>query len=143
MAPRKWQVSTDGSVASGRSLTRLVLRLSVWLLIVLCAWQALRHIAMADQILSDEGPFGLRTLLWPFVVLGLELILWLRWLRPRRAPGRLFAGLMGAYLLLGVVLVNLVFADMHDHDISAGLLWLYGLIGTAHLWYAIAGSEHG
>jgi hypothetical protein len=53
-----------------------------------------------------------------------------------RHPSRIFAGIIGAYIWLMVIFVNVVVANLYDRDISIGMLWLYAYTGGGHLAYA-------
>lgn len=115
---------------------------SVWLFIGLSAYRVVLHILHAEQIIgSYPAGYDYRLLIAPFFLLGFELFLWFRMFRYAAHPSRLFAGLVGAYILLMIVFVNLVIADMNDSEVNGLLLSLYAYAGMGHLLYAMGGKE--
>ncbi len=121
---------------------RLQFVASVWLLVALCAYRMIIHVNNAGEILTSyPGGYAMKVFIAPFFLLGFELFLWFRMFRPARHPARIFAGLIGGYIFLMVVLVNGLIAEVYDRTLPATLLWLYAISGTGHLYYAFFGRE--
>ena len=115
---------------------------AVWVFIGLNAYKIVVHIAHANQIIGAyPAGYDYKVLLAPFFLLGLELFLWLRMFRYAVHPARLFAGVVGAYVLFMVVVVNIIVADMNDTEMSGWLLFLYAYVAVGHLTYALFGDE--
>ena len=77
----------------------------------------------------------------PFFLIAGELFLWFRMFRQARHPARIFAGLVGGYIFLMVVLVNALVAEIYDRTLPATQLWLYAFSGFGHCVYAFFGRE--
>ena len=115
---------------------------SVWMLIALCAYRVIIHANNAGEILTSyPGGYAMRVFIAPFFLLGFELFLWFKMFRRSRPPARIFAGIMGAYILLMIVLVNALIAEVYESDLPAKLLWLYAFSGIGHFVYAFFGRE--
>ena len=115
---------------------------SVWLFIGLNGYDVITHTMNARKIVDAyPGGYGIRVFIAPFFLIAGELFLWFKMFRPARHPARIFAGLVGGYIFLMVVLVNGLIAEVYDRTLPATLLWLYALSGTGHLIYAFFGRE--
>lgn len=115
---------------------------SVWLFVGLSAYRVVQHVLYAEQIIgSYAAGYDYRLLIAPFFLLGFELFLWFKMFRYAAHPSRLFAGVVGAYILLMIVFVNLVVADLNDDQVNGLILLLYAYAGTGHLFYAVFGRE--
>jgi membrane protease YdiL (CAAX protease family) len=116
---------------------------AVWLLVGLTAYRAVLHLGAADEIVGAyPGGYDLRVLLGPLVLLLAELFLWYRFFRFRKRPARAFAGIVGAYVLLMVIAVNLITADLYGREVPVTFLWLYLYAGAGHLAYALFGADN-
>lgn len=123
---------------------RLIIVTSVWLFIALNAYQVVIHVTAASHILGAyPGGYTYKVFIAPFALIALELFLWFRMFRQSRHPARMFAGIVGAYIWLMVILVTVVVADLYGRDLSPPLLWLYAYAGAGHLGYAVFGKERG
>ena len=117
---------------------------SVWVFMGLCAYKIALHVLYANQVIgSYAAGYDYRVLVAPFFLFGLELFLWLKMFRYAVHPARMFAGVVGAYIMLMVVFVNVVVADMTGNDVSGVHLLLYAYAGMGHLVYALLGAERG
>lgn len=115
---------------------------SVWLFICLNGYDVIIHTLNARKIVDAyPGGYGIRVFIAPFFLIAGELFLWFKMFRPARHPARIFAGLVGGYIFLMVLLVNGLVAEVYDRTLPATLLWLYALSGTGHLSYAFFGRE--
>ena len=115
---------------------------SVWIFVGLSAYRVILHILQAEQIIgSYAAGYDYRILIAPFFLLGFELFLWFKMFRYAAHPSRIFAGIIGAYILLMIVFVNLVVADMNDIEIESFMLLLYAYTGIGHFFYALFGRE--
>ncbi len=56
-------------------------------------------------------------------------------------PARMFAGVIGLYIWLMVIFVNLVVSDLYDRNVNYIVLLIYGYAGLGHLAYAVFGKE--
>ena len=116
---------------------------SIWTFIGLSAYRVVLHVLQAEQIIgSYPAGYDYRILIAPFFLLGFELFLWFKMFRYAAHPSRMFAGIIGAYILLMIVFVNLVVADMNDTEADGSLLLLYAYAGIGHLFYALFGREN-
>jgi len=117
---------------------------SVWLFVVLNGYRIAAHLLHADQIIGAyPGGYDFKVFVAPFFLLGLELFLWFQMFRWQRHPARIFAGIVGGYIWLMVILVGLLVADVYDKDQNAWVLLIYGYAGIGHLAYAFLGKEPG
>ena len=115
---------------------------SVWLFVGLNGYEVIIHAMNAGKIVDAyPGGYGIRMFVAPFSLLAGELFLWFRMFRPARHPARMFAGLVGSYIFLMVILVNGLIAEVYDRALPATLLWLYALSGCGHLAYAFFGRD--
>lgn len=115
---------------------------SIWLFVGLSSCRAVLHVLGAEQIIgSYPAGYDYRLLIAPFFLLGFELFLWFKMFRYAAHPSRLFAGVVGAYILLMIVFVNLIVADMNDTEINGFVLFLYAYAGLGHLLYSVFGKE--
>ena len=115
---------------------------SVWMLITLSTYRSIVHMMYVNDILGAyPGGFGYEVFLAPFLLLAAELFLWFKLFRRARSPGRVFAGIVGAYVLLMVVIVNAQVAEIYDRAMPAMLVWLYVYSSIGHLVYAYFGRE--
>ncbi|UCH49746.1 MAG: hypothetical protein JSU95_08295 [Betaproteobacteria bacterium] len=115
---------------------------SVWLFIGLNGYEVIIHAINARKIVDAyPGGYGIRIFIAPFFLLAAALFLWFKMFRPMRHPARIFAGLVGGYIFLMVLLVNVLVAEVYDRTLPATLLWLYSYSGVGHLVYAFFGRE--
>ena len=115
---------------------------SVWMLIALSAYRMIIHIERAGDILAGyPGGYAVRVLIAPFFLLGFELFLWFWTFQRARPPARIFAGIVGAYILLMIVLVNALAAEVYDRAVPVAMLGLHTLVGIGHLAFAFFGRE--
>lgn len=121
---------------------RLFFATSVWVLLALCALQISVHVIAARDIASAyPGGYGIRVLLAPFVLFVLELFLWATLFRHSRSPARLFAGLVGGYVLLMNVVVSVVVMNLYHRDVNDLVLLGYLYAGIGHVSYAVFGRD--
>jgi len=121
---------------------RLLFVTSVWTLLVLCALQISVHVIAAGDIASAyPGGYGIRVLIAPFALFALELFLWAWIFRHPRPPARLFAGLIGAYVLVMHVVVGLLVTDLYHRNINDLVLLGYLYAGMGHVSYALFGKQ--
>lgn len=115
---------------------------SVWLFIALNGYQIVAHVFQAEHLFDAyPGGYASRVFIAPFFLFFLALFLWFRMFRWQQRPARIFAGLIGGYIWIMVIFVNLVVADLYDREFSAALAWLYACSGSGHLLYAFFGKE--
>ena len=115
---------------------------SIWIVIGLCSYKMIIYVLSAKQIIdSYPGGYGIKVFVGPFFLFGGELFLWLKMFRYSVHPSRIFAGLVGLYILLMIVFVNAVVADLYDRDVNIFLLILYSYAGLGHIAYALFGKE--
>jgi len=113
------------------------------MLIGISATRSIVHMMQADDILDAyPGGYGIRVLIAPLFLLVAELFLWFKLFRRARAPARIFAGIVGVYILLMIVLANGLAAELYGSTLSAMLLWLYAYSSIGHLAYAYFGHEN-
>jgi hypothetical protein len=72
---------------------------------------------------------------------SVSLFLWFRLFRHEHEPARVFAGIMGAYILLMIIFVNLIVANLNEREIPVVVVWLYVYAGMGHLAYAFFGRQ--
>ncbi len=114
----------------------------MWTLIALSGYQIFIHISRAGDILAGyPGGYAMRVLIAPFLLLGFELFLWFWTFRRARPPARIFAGIVGAYILLMIVLVNALVAEVYGRTVPGAILGLYTLVGIGHLAFAFIGRQ--
>lgn len=114
----------------------------MWLFVALNGFKVVEHIRTADQIISAyPGGFDMKILIAPFVLLIAELFLWFRFFRWQRHPAKLFAGIIGAYIWLMIIVVNSINADLYERDMPILLFCLYAYTGAGHLTYAFFGRD--
>ena len=88
---------------------------SVWIFIGLCGYKIVIHILFANQIIGAyPAGYNFKVLLAPFSLIGVELFLWFKMFRVPTHPARMFAGVIGLYILLMVVFVNIVVEGLYD-----------------------------
>lgn len=115
---------------------------SVWIFIGLCGYKTVLHVLYAEQIIGGyPAGYNFKVLLGPFTLLGLELFLWFKMFRFPTHPARMFAGVMGLYILLMLVFVNILIKDLYVRDINNIELLMYGYVGLGHIAYALFGKE--
>jgi len=129
-----------------------VFAVSVWALVALTVWDAIDNLRHAEMILSAPlAGRNFRYLLQPFVLLLFVLFVWFRFQVPKQEPGRIMAGIIGAYVLLFIVMVPLLVVDITTepannvgiHGFRGGSVAtvLYISIGIVHLAYAFFGPR--
>lgn len=100
------------------------------------------HVLYANQIFGAyPGGYDFKVFIAPFFLIGLELFLWFKMFRYAVHPARIFAGVVGLYILLMIVFVNAVVSDLYDRDINDFVLYLYAYTGFGHMAYALLGKE--
>lgn len=115
---------------------------SVWIFIGLCGYKIVIHVLYANQIIGAyPAGYNFKVLLAPIPLIGVELFLWFKMFRFPTHPARMFAGVIGLYILLMVVFVNIVVEDLYDRDINNIVLLIYGYAGLGHIAYALFGKE--
>ena len=115
---------------------------SVWTLIGLCAYKIVQHVLYANQVLGAyPAGYSMKVLIGPMFLLGVELYLWFKMFRYPIHPARMFAAVIGLYILLMVVVVNLAVADLYDRDINNTTLLIYGFAGLGPIMYALFGKQ--
>lgn len=120
----------------------LLLVTSAWLFIGLNGYEVIIHAMNARKIIDAyPGGYGVRVFIAPFFLIAGELFLWFRMFHPARHPARIFAGLVGGYIFLMVVLVNALVAEVYDRTLPTTLLWLYVFSGFGHFVYAFLGRD--
>ena len=106
------------------------------------AYQVVVHVIQSQEILDAyPGGYDIKVLIAPFMLLVAELFLWFKLFRWPCHPARIFAGLLGLYIWLMVIIVNLLVADLYDRELPDLILWLYAYAGTGHLLFALFGRE--
>lgn len=115
---------------------------SIWVFIGLCGYKIVLHILNANQIIGAyPGGYDFKVFIAPFFLIGLELFLWFKMFRYPTHPARIFAGVVGLYILLMIVFVNVVVSDMYDHNVNNFVLFIYTYTGFGHAAYALFGKE--
>lgn len=95
-----------------------------------------------DQVIGAyPAGYDFKVFLGPFFLAGFELFLWFRMFIHEREPARIFAGIMGAYILLMIIFVNLIVADLYEREVPVLVVWLYVYAGVCHLAYAFFGRQ--
>ena len=126
--------------------SRLVLFIfftSVWVVIIESGYQLVVHAIHSQEILDAyPGGYDIKVLIAPFVLFCAEIFLWFKMFRWPSHPARIFAGLIGLYIWLMIILVNVLTADLYDRELPSYFLWLYVYAGTGHLLFAIVGREY-
>lgn len=89
-----------------------------------------------------SGGYDFKVFIAPFFLLFFEIFLWFKMFKWCAAPARIFAGLVGLYIFLMVILVNYIVADLYDHELQVVNIWLYAFAGLGHLAYAFFGKEN-
>jgi hypothetical protein len=127
---------------TGERVIRLLFVSAIWLFLALNGYRVIAHVMEADSIMGAyPGGYGARVFIAPLFLLLFELFLWFRLFRWSRHPARLFAGIIGAYIWLMVIFVNLVTADLYGRELSPALWWLYAYAGAGHVLFALFGRE--
>lgn len=75
----------------------------------------------------------------PLVVGGMEVLFWFRFFAHERQGARVFAAMMGFFILV-LVLVSLL-SGRASGSIGQQYFWVYVLVGTIHLCYAVGAKE--
>ena len=115
---------------------------SVWIFILLNIYQVTHHILISNEIMGKyPGGFDFKVFISPFLLLCAELFLWFKMFRYFSHPSRIFAGLIGGYVLLMTIFVNLVVSDLYNTEIPKLTLWLYFYVCFGHFVYAFFGKE--
>ncbi len=121
-------------------LLRLNFVTAVWLVIGLAAWTAVSN--AADSTWVDRfyyAGYHTRALMAPYVVGALQLFFWFRFFRHEEDGARIFAGMMGVFVLVQLLLMALnwsVSGPWHPLVVAA-LCYIAG----AHLAYALFGGR--
>ena len=87
------------------------------------------------------GGYDFKVFIAPFVLLFGELFLWFKLFRYLAHPSRIFAGLIGGYIFLMAIFVNLIISDLYDKQLPNSTIWFYVYSGIGHLAYAFFGKE--
>ena len=119
---------------------------AVWMFIALNGYKIIIHVIKANSIINAyPSGYGFRVFIAPFFLLILQVFLWFKMFRWSHYPARIFAGIIGAYIWLMVIFVNLVIVDLYGSDYSYNqpltFLWLYAYAGIGYLAYAFFGRE--
>ena len=115
---------------------------SVWAFIGLSGYKIVVHVLYANQIIGAyPAGYDFKVFIAPFFLIGLELFLWFKMFRYPAHPARMFAGVIGLYIWLMVIFVNLVVSDLYERDVNYIVLLIYGYAGLGHLAYAVFGKE--
>ncbi len=123
-------------------MLRLFFVTAIWLFIALNIYNMVVYAMNPGQVIGEyPAGYDFKVFLGPFFLVGFELFLWFRMFMHEREPARIFAGLMGAYILLMVIFVNLIVADLYEREISTIVVWLYAYAGIGHLSYAFFGRQ--
>ena len=115
---------------------------SIWIFIGLCAYKIVLHILYASQIIGAyPGGYDFKVFVAPFFLIVMEIFLWFKMFRYCKHPARIFAGVVGLYIWLMVVLVNVIVTDLYDYEVNNYVLLLYAYAGFGHVAYALFGKE--
>jgi hypothetical protein len=125
-------------------IIRFLFITSVWLFIALNGYKAVIHLIKAGSFSETyPGGYSFKVFIAPFFLISFELFLWFKMFRRSRHPSRIFAGIIGAYIWLMIIFVNVVVANLYDRNLPLFMLWLYAYAGAGHLAYAFFGKERG
>lgn len=115
---------------------------SVWLIIGFSAFQAVNLFLHPPALLNDPFyPFRSRMIMAPFMLVLIELLLWIGLFRHRKKGSRFVAGFMGILLLLRLVMVPLIITDLYGYGLNIPGLFLFLYSSLSHLGYAACGKE--
>lgn len=113
---------------------------AVWLLIGLMAWVAVSN--ATDSTWVDRfyyAGYHSRVLLAPYVIGGIELFFWFRFFRHEDDGARVFAGLVGFFVSVQLLVMALNWSVTGPwHPLAVAAL-LY--IAAAHIAYALFGGR--
>ena len=115
---------------------------SVWIFIGLLGYQILLNILHSKEIANFyPAGYDFKIFLAPTLLLVGELFLWFTMFRYQKYPAKIFAGFIGTYILLMIVLVNMLTGNLAENGINTLRLWMYLYTGFGHLIYALFGRE--
>ncbi len=123
-----------------RGLIRVNFLVSVWLLILFCAYDIGVNLLRAGQIGQAYGPFAWRVILWPAAVGSIELMLWFRPFRFHEHGSRVMAGFMAIMLALFALFVPMVAADLYDREFRSPDVLIILYVVLSHLAYSLFGD---
>jgi hypothetical protein len=121
-------------------LLRIAFVAGVWLLIGVSAWYA--YLNAVDSTWVDRffyAGYHTRVLLAPYIIGGAELFFWFRFFRHEDDGARVFAGLVGFYVLAQLLIMALnwnVTGPWHPLTVVA-----LAFIAGAHVAYALFGGR--
>lgn len=113
--------------------------LSAWLLIGVSAWQLVYFLLRAESYQVVPASFQARVFIGPLVIGGMEALFWLRFFAHERQGARIFAAMMGFFMLV-LVLVSILLGRPGG-SIGQRYLWFYMFVGIVHLCYAVGAKE--
>lgn len=94
----------------------------------------------AENKTLRKPSYGARAVVWPAIIAGLQLIIWIFMYSEERADSRIWAGVMGFNLLV-LVGVNLIVAGLTGLRVSEPDLVLLLYVAASHLAFAIVGRR--
>ena len=115
---------------------------SVWLFIVLlidACVDTFLHFKELNEVVA--GRYHAGVLFGPFIALGMELFFWRRFFRYPVDGARVFAALMGLFIFLKIILVELIVSDLLDKENDSLMMWLFVYAGSGHLFFALFGKD--
>jgi ABC-type transport system involved in cytochrome c biogenesis permease subunit len=122
-------------------LLRTLFVISVWLLIGISAWQFVQFAIWPERYQTVASAFQARVYLGPLVIGGMTLLFWFRFYALERQGARVFAAMMGFFML--VLLLVSALTDAPAGSIGDRYFWVYAFVGIVHLAYAVGGKERG
>jgi hypothetical protein len=121
-------------------LLRLAFVIGVWLLVGVSAWSA--YLNAMDSTWVDRffyAGYHTRVLLAPYIIGGVELFFWFRFFRHEDDGARVFAGLVGFFVLAQLLVMTLNWSVTGPwHPLTMAAL-VY--IACAHLAFALFGGR--
>ncbi len=114
---------------------------SVWVLIGVSAWQFVQGVSQPAGPVGATDPFRARVVMGPLVVGAMELFFWFRFFAREREGTRVFATMMGFFMMMPALLWLLT---GHPHA-SIGQQYgvLFFIVGIIHFAYAAGARERG
>lgn len=120
-------------------LLRLLFVISVWTLIGVSAWQFIYFMRWSESYQVVAPAFQARVYMGPLVIGGMELLFWFRFFADQRHGARLFAAMMGFFMLILVLVAALT--GPAQGSIGDHYFWVYAIVGVIHLAYSVGGKE--
>ena len=118
---------------------RSIFVLSVWALILVSAWQFIYFVLQPESTQVVPTAFQSRVFLGPLVIGGMAALFWFRFFADERQGARVFAAMMGGFMLV-LVLVSIL-SGRPEGSIGHRYFWLYLIVGIVHLCYAGRAKE--